>query len=297
MSSHPIAAAPGTATARASRLGRRTALRGWTLSLPAVVAMIALAGVPVLTVVAGAFSTQGMDAVQIIVNNPSFARMIRNTVVWVLISPTGTMLVGYAAAIAINTKGVRLRGMWRSLLMIPWITPTVAAATAWKWIFSRDFGTLNGMLQTLGLIDEPISWLTDPYLVLPALALVQVWCTFPFVMLMVGSGLESISDDVREAAELDGANGWQTLRSIVLPALRDVTFILVLITTVWSLNSFVPVWVITQGGPAGASTILPIELYRAFQDGSTASVSVIALLQLLVSMTIAWFYVRQSNRS
>ncbi|WP_420110511.1 carbohydrate ABC transporter permease [Pseudactinotalea sp.] len=258
--------------------------------------MIALAGVPLVTVILGALSREGVDAAGRIIANPAFGTMLRNTIIWVAISLVGAMVVGYLAAVALNTKGVRLQGMWRAMLLIPWITPTVAAATAWKWVFGRDFGTLNGILLSVGLIDEPISWLTDPVLVLPALALVQVWCTFPFVMLMVGSGLQSISDETREAASLDGASAIQTFRYIVLPALRDVTFILLLIVTVWALNSFVPVWVITRGGPAGSSTILSIELYNQFLNGNASSVSVFALLQLVVSMSIAALYVRQTRK-
>lgn len=285
-----------SARERAVRAERRLTRRGWLLSLPSVLALLALAGFPVVTVIIGAFSSAGMDAFKVIVGNPAFGRMIQNTIVWVVISLAGALVTGYLAALALNHRNMRFTGLWRSLLMIPWITPTVAAATAWKWIFGRDFGTLNALLQGAGIIDEPIAWLTDPTLVLPALALVQVWCTFPFVMLMVGSGLQSISDEVHEAAELDGAGPLQSFRHIVLPSLRDVTFILVLIVSVWALNSFVPVWVITKGGPAGSSTILPIELYQAFVNGSAASVSVIALFQLLLSMTLAWFYVRQTSK-
>lgn len=284
------------ARTRAARSARRTDRRGWLLSLPSVLVLIALAGVPALSVVLGAFSSDGLDAFRTIVNGPAFGRMMLNTLVWVVIALVGALVVGYLAAIALNHRGVRFTGLWRSLLLIPWITPHVAAATAWKWIFGSEYGTLNGLLQQAGLIDEPISWLTNTTLVLPALALVQVWCTFPFVMMMVTSGLQSIPDEVYEAAQIDGARASDTLRYIILPALRDVTFILVLIVTVWALNSFVPVWVITRGGPAGASTILPIQLYQEFLNGSAASVSVIALFQLAVSMTLAWFYVQRSQR-
>lgn len=285
-----------TAGSRDRRIRRRASVRAWSLSSPAVIAMVALAGVPLVTVIVGALSSEGIAAAERIVANPAFGTMLRNTVVWVAISLLGAMVVGYLAAAALNTRGIRLQGMWRAMLLIPWITPTVAAATAWKWVFGRDFGSLNALLLAMGVIDEPVSWLTDPVLVLPALALVQVWCTFPFVMLMVSSGLQSISDETREAASLDGASAIQTFRHIVLPALRDVTFILLLIVTVWALNSFVPVWVITRGGPAGSSTILSIELYNQFLNGNASSVSVFALLQLVVSMSIAALYVRQTRK-
>jgi multiple sugar transport system permease protein len=286
---------PATRSKRSAQLIRRVTLKGWLLSLPTIVVLIALAGVPVITVFIGAFSSDGLVAFQQIVKDPAFGQMMGNTGIWVVICLVGAIVIGYLAALALNHKSIKLSGVWRSLLLIPWITPTVAAATAWKWIFGRDFGTLNGLLMSIGVIHEPVSWLTDAHLVLPALALVQVWSTFPFVMLMVTSGLQSISDELYESAQLDGANAFHTLRYVILPALRDVTFILILIVSVWALNSFVPVWVITKGGPAGASTILPIQLYQAFQNGSASSVSIIAMFQLLVSMTLAWFYVRQSQ--
>lgn len=279
---------------RSVRMRRRLDLKGWLLSLPTIAVLTALAAVPVITVFVGALSADGAEAFMAVIKDPSFGRMMWNTLLWIVICLVGALVSGYLLALALNAKRVKLVGMWRSLLLIPWITPNVVAATAWKWVFGRDFGTLNGVLQQLGIIQEPVSWLTDPYLVLPAVALVQVWCTFPFVMLMVTSGLQAIPEEVYEAARLDGANAWHTLRHIILPALRDVTFILVLIVTVWALNAFLPVWVITKGGPAGASTILPVALYQAFQNGSVSSVAVIALFQLVISMTLAWFYVRRS---
>lgn len=290
----PRDAATASIAQRSAQMRRRLDLKGWLLSMPTIVVLTALAAVPVITVFVGALSADGAEAFMMVVKDPSFGRMMWNTLLWIVICLVGALVCGYLLALALNAKRIKLVGMWRSLLLIPWITPNVVAATAWKWVFGRDFGTLNGALQSMGLIDEPVSWLTDPYLVLPAVALVQVWCTFPFVMLMVTSGLQAIPEEIYEAARLDGANAWHTLRHIILPALRDVTFILVLIVTVWALNAFLPVWVITKGGPAGASTILPVALYQAFQNGSVSSVAVIALFQLVISMTLAWFYVRRS---
>ena len=282
---------------RGSRRVRRERVLGLSLTLPTVLLMLALTAVPVIEVVYGAFSEDGRRAYSRLVRTPGFPQMLRNTMEWVVICVVGAVLLGFLAALVLSQKRLRWPGLWRSILLLPWITPAVVTATVWKWLYSRDYGMINGVLQRVGIIDEPVSWLTNSTVVLPALAMVQVWASFPFVMMLISAALQAVPEEVREAAQLDGANAVQVFFRVILPALRDIAFIVVLIVVVWSFNSFVPVWVITQGGPAGASNILAVQLYQQFQNGTSASVSVIALIQLVISMLFASVYVRQTRRA
>ncbi|MDQ7903635.1 sugar ABC transporter permease [Phytohabitans sp. ZYX-F-186] len=284
-----------TAPARAPRADARRAWTGRALTAPAVLVMVALAGLPMVTVVVGGFSASGWDALRDLAGSPAFGQMLRNTAVWVVLSVVGALVIGYAAALLLAHRSVRLPGVWRSLLLIPYITPAIVSATVWKWYLSRDFGLLNEALRRLGIVDGPVDWLSNTHVVLPALAAIQVWATFPFVMLFVSAGLQAIPAERFEAARLFGAGPFAILRYVVLPALRGVTFILVLIITVWALNSFVIIWVVTRGGPAGASTILPVTIYQAFKSGNYASVYAVAVIQLAVTMLLVGLYARRSQ--
>jgi multiple sugar transport system permease protein len=278
-----------TPAARAARNRRRT---GLALTLPAVLVMAGLTVVPVVSVVQRAISGDGRAAFGRLVASPDFVRVLLNTAVWTVVAVVGALVVGHAAALLMHSRYLRMAGFWRGLFMIPWIIPNVVGATVWKWNFSVDYGLVNHWLLQVGLIAEPIGWLSDPGVVLIALAVVQVWFTAPFIMLMVSAALTAIPEERVEAARIDGAGGLAVLRYIILPGIRTTTGLAALLMVVWALNSFTIIWVATGGGPAGASTILPILIYQAFQTGDAAMVSAVALIQLVVSMVFAVIYVR-----
>jgi multiple sugar transport system permease protein len=223
---------------------------------------------------------------------PNFWPVMLNTVVWTVASVVGALLIGYAGAVLFQSKHLRLTGLWRSLIMVPWIIPGVVGATVWRWTLSTDYGVLNQSLLDLGLIAEPVRWLSNPDLVLVAVALVQVWVTAPFVVLMVSAALAGIPEERYEAARLDGASGRQLFWYVVLPAIRTTTGIVVLTLAIWALNSFTIIWVMTSGGPAGSSTILPILLYQAFQNGDQGLVVAVAVLQVAIGAVFAVFFAR-----
>ena len=280
----------------AARRRARTDRRGWLLSLPSITVMILLTVVPLISVMVGAFSRAGWEKLETLFATPGFDKTLSNTVIWVAFGTVLTLVIGVVAAMALQHPGVRWPGLWRSLLLIPWITPTVVAATAWKWFYSRDYGMLNSLLQSVGLVEEPVSWLTDTSIALYAVAMVQVWATFSFVMLLVSAGLQGIPAELYEAARMDGASALRSFWSITIPSLKDILFIVALIVTVWMMNSFTKVWIMTKGGPAGATNILPVQLYRYFLFGDTTAIYVLAAIQLLFSMTVAALYVQRTRK-
>lgn len=275
----------------------RKARLGWLLSAPSILVMGALTVVPMVSMIVTALSASGLQKLGDLATLPSFAQMIGNTIVWLVIGSVGSMVFGFGAALAIQHSAIRLKGLWRSLLILPWITPSVVAATDWKWLYSRDYGILNALLLQIGAIPEPISWLTDTRVALVAVAMVHVWATFPFVMLMLSAGLQAVPDELYEAARLDGANRRQAFWNITVPSLRDIVFIVGLIVTVWTFNSFVPIWIITGGGPAGATNILSVQLYQAFLLGDYSTISIIAVIQLLFSLALAAVYVQRTRKA
>lgn len=284
---------PGTG---ATRSARRRDRQGWLLSLPSSLVMLLLTAVPLVTVLVGAFSPTGWSRLQTIVRTPGFGQTLENTLIWVVVGTLGAIVVGVTAALALQHPSVRRPGLWRSLLIIPWATPTVVAATAWKWFYNRDYGILNVLLERLGLIDGPVSWLADTSIALYAVAMVHVWATFSFVMLLVSAGLQAIPAELYEAARMDGANALRSFWHITVPSLRDNLFIVALIVTVWTMNSFLPVWVMTKGGPAGSTNIIPVQLYQYFLIGDRGAIYVLAAVQLIFSMAVAGLYVQRTRK-
>jgi multiple sugar transport system permease protein len=272
---------------------RKRRLRGHpvALMLPALVLTAILLAVPIIATIVRVISDGGAGLGQLFAM-PNFGQVMLNTVGWTIGAVIGAMLIGYVGAIVLQSKSLRLVGLWRSLIMIPWIIPGVVGATIWRWSLSTDYGLINRYLLDLGLISKPVNWLSDPGVVLWAVVVIQIWVTAPFVVLMVSAALAAIPEERHEAARLDGASAPKLLWYIVLPSIRTTTAIALLTLTIWALNSFTIIYVTTSGGPAGASTILPILLYQAFQNGNESLIAAVALLQLVIGGVLAVFFAR-----
>ena len=272
--------------------------------LPALFVSVLLTVYPVGSLVWTSLTNIGPDGVQFVgfanyvelFQMPRFARILGNTIVWTLLTTLGALILGCVAAVALEHRAVFLPGVWRAILLLPWIVPQVASATTWKWFYSSEFGMLNHMLMTVGIIDAPVAWLSSALVVLPAVALVQIWSTFPFVMLMVSAGLQSVDEAVLEAARLSGAGPWQEFRDIVVPSLRGVLFIVSLVIVVWALNSFTIIWVITQGGPAGRSSIFSIYVYESFRNFDLHRSAAASVILLVASLIFAIAYMARLRR-
>jgi len=267
--------------------------------LPGVIVAVLLTAYPTYSVVSASLfgdtakgnAFVGLDNFAALFRMPRMELYLWNSFLWVLITSTGALVLGVVAAFALEVRGIAFRGLLRSLLVLPWILPHVAAAIVWKWFYSSEFGMLNHVLQSLGVIRGPLNWLSDPALALGSTAVLQIWGTFPFVMLMVSAGLQSIDSSLLDAARVDGAGWFSEAIHIILPALRNVMFIVTLILVVWALNSLIPIWILTQGGPAGATSTMPIYIYSAFRDFNLSAASTASCLLLAVSLLFAGIYV------
>lgn len=261
------------------------------LILPAALLTVILMVIPIGTTIVRVISDGG-TGLERLFTLPNIGQVLLNTLWWTVGSLAGALVIGYLGALVLQSKKLRLVGLWRALIMIPWIIPGVVGATIWRWTLSTDYGILNQTLLDLGLIGAPVRWLSDPDIVLISVAIIQVWVTAPFVMLMVSAALSGIPEERFEAARLDGAGPIAIFWSIVLPAIRTTTGICVLTLSIWALNSFTIIWVTTSGGPAGSSTILPILLYQAFQNGDQALVSAVAIVQVIIGAGFAVLFAR-----
>ena len=200
-----------------------------------------------------------------------------NTFYYVGVSIVFQIVLGTATGILLNQR-FRGRALLRSLALIPWVIPGIVAATTWAWMFHTEFGIINYMLTSTGVVSAPIGWLTDRNVVMPALIAINVWKLFPFVAVMVLAALQTVPNELYESARVDGANFGQEVRFIMIPQIMPVLTALTLLLVIWGLNAITIIYTITRGGPANRTLITPIQIFRlafeSFQFNQAAALSV-----------------------
>ena len=228
-------------------------------------------------------------------SNKMFLKYSWNTLVWTFFSVVGQLVLGLCLALLINRE-MRGGSLLRSFLLIPYVVPAVAIALITKWIFNGDYGIASNWLQNLGLIDYKQSPLALYGGAMAVLIIVNVWRSYPFPMLIYWAALRGINKELYEAANVDGANRFQTFRYITLPQLKNTTIVLVILRIVWTATYFDLIWMVTGGGPAGSTTHLPIMIYQAsfgtFRIGYASAISILLGIVLFICII---FYVRKSG--
>jgi multiple sugar transport system permease protein len=215
-----------------------------------------------------------------------------NTLWWVSGSIVLQVVLGTAAAILLNQNFMG-RALVRSLTLIPWLIPGIVAATTWAWMFHTEFGIINYMLTSTGALDEPVGWLTRGNTVMPAMIAINVWKLFPFVAIMVLAGLQSIPNELYEAARMDGATYWEEVRHIMLPQIRPVVMAVTLLLVIWALNAITIIYAITRGGPANRTLITPIQIFRlAFENVEFNQAAALSVMFFAVVMLIVLAYLK-----
>ncbi|MCG5214169.1 carbohydrate ABC transporter permease [Streptosporangium sp. KLBMP 9127] len=235
--------------------------------------------------ISGEWTFTGVDNYARLFDDPIFMSSLRVTLVYVAIYVPLTVLVALGTALLLNSV-IFMRGLFRGMLFLPYVTSFIFAGVIWKWVYDFD-GLINGLLAHLDL--GPIGFLDDTALVLPSLALVQVWKGFGYSMLILLAGLKSIPSSYLEAARVDGASAWQRFRSIVLPLLRPALFFVLVIETIGGFQTFDMIYVMTGGGPSRASYNLVYALYdqgfKFFNLGYAATIGIVLfVLVFVVSM-------------
>jgi multiple sugar transport system permease protein len=184
---------------------------------------------------------------------------------------TARILLGLALAFLLNSRTLqrlRLTTPARLLLIVPWATPPVVAIIVWRWMLDPRVGSINHALMWLGVVDQPIPFLSDANWVWPAIITIITWNTLPLVTLTFLASLQSLSSELIEAAEIDGASRLQVLRYIYLPHLKPAIIVMVLMSTFWTFNNFIYVWLTTGAGPGLYTNVMATEVYiKGFIDG------------------------------
>jgi ABC-type sugar transport system permease subunit len=203
----------------------------------------------------------GLDNYRTIFAIPQFGTVLRVSLTWTLASVVSEAIIGTLVALLLN-RSFRWRGLFRALLLVPWVMPAVVTAVIWRWLYHAEFGVVNQILAPLALYPEKHNWLGDPRTALWAVIVANIWRGFPFWMTMILAGLQAIEPEIYQAARVDGASAWQLFRYITLPNLRVVLTITSILSFVGNFNNFTLIYALTEGGPIDSTKILPIFIWE-----------------------------------
>lgn len=292
---------------------RRGQLQPYVLSAPALLIVALLFLFPSIYNVVLAF--QGLSPFQApsdaewvglknfanVIGDSQFAGAAFNTVFWLtLVTVLLRLALGLGLAVALHSPVLRrwkVRGLARTMALIPWMVPPVVAVAAWRWILDGDSGVLNQALEALGLVGSGVPFLAQTSTVWWCIVAIVVWRELPFAVMVLLAGLQSIPDEQYEAASLDGAGRWTSFRSVTLPNLRPVITVVVLVTVIQTFNNFVYVWLTTGGGPGTFTAVLATELYStAFFANDLGGASAIGLVMTAIMAVFAIAYMRVTAR-
>jgi arabinogalactan oligomer/maltooligosaccharide transport system permease protein len=211
------------------------------------------------------------------------------TLVWTVSCVVFHYTIGLGLAVLLN-RPLRMRGLYRVLLILPWAVPSFVSAFAWRFMFNEKFGLFNGLLSAVGL--NPVAWFDNQWTSLATAVITNVWLGVPFMMVSLLGGMQTISLELYEAATIDGASPWQRFINITLPGLRSVSSTVVLLGTIWTFNMFPVIFLVTGGQPAGQTEILVTGAYRAAFQGirnySLASTYGVLILSILLIFATAY---------
>lgn len=231
----------------------------------------------------------GLKNYEKLIGDPEYRRSVVNTVKFTALSIAVKCVLGMFMALALN-QSFRGRNAVRALLMIPWTLPNIVVVYNWRWIFSPSGGIANHILKSLHLIDRDLVWFGSAGLALFTVVVANVWRGTPFFGVSILAKLQTISKDYYEAADIDGASLFQKFRYITFPEVRDVTVLSALMSTIWTINEFETIYLLTGGGPNGATEVMNVYSYktamRSMMLGRGIAVAVLAMpvLMLLIGL-------------
>jgi multiple sugar transport system permease protein len=216
------------------------------------------------------------------------------TLLFTVVGVFGSWIVGLVFALVLKAR-LPASGVFKVLLLLPWVVPVVVTATAWNWLVATPQSPLPVLAKALGFGD--VLFLADPTLAIILVCLFKVWVSFPFMMMMSSSALAAVDTNVYEAARVDGANRWQTFRHISMPIIARSTYISWILMTIFCVNDFPTIFLLTGGGPANATMSLVVMAYtttfQSFQPGPGVAIAFMMTLVLVVISTVLYRQIRK----
>lgn len=231
-----------------------------------------------------------------VITSRGFGQVMLNTLIWTAVN----MLVMYLLAILAATllqSIKRGKVVFRTILLLPWVVPAAVAGVLWRFMLHVNYGVINDILLRIGLITQPIGWLSNPHTSLASVMVTYIWKVYPYVMILLMAGLEAIPKHLYEAARIDGATGWEQFRHVTLPLLAPITRVVVVLMGIWTFNAFDLTYIMTRGGPLYSSEVLAMRIYTtAFTDFRFGLASATSVLAFLMTFAFAGLYTAWTKR-
>lgn len=272
----------------------RTASYGWEFVAPALLLIGMFVVLPCIWGIGMSFAQYdgiaparfvGVANYSRLAGDPMVPATLINTFLYVLLTLPLGLALALAVALALNAKWFRGRNFVRGLYFLPNVTSLAAVAFVWQWLLNPEFGLLNAGLRGVGL--PALGWLSDPHLAMPSVAAVGLWQGLGFTVLIYLSGLRGISEEIHEAARIDGAGAWAGFRNITWPLLMPTTMFLTIMGVIGGFQVFQSVYVMTQGGPLDRTRVYLYYLWQsAFQNLEMGYASAMAVLLFAIVMLL-----------
>ena len=308
MSANEAALAHG-APARALPLGTwlKRVLVPYAYLSPTVLLLLVLMVVPIVIVFG--YSLQdavittkqshyvGLENYVDVLTSDKFRTALGNTVVFVVVSVVAHMLIGLGFALLLNSDVLSsaAKAVFRTIFVLPWLLTVAIIAILWRLLLNPN-GVVNAVLSALSLVTGQHEWFADPDLALGVVTFINIWSGYPFFMISILAGLQGIPRDLYEAAEVDGAGVLRRFWSITVPQLRPIIISMALLDVIWTSQQFALIWMTTGGGPLSRTEMLSTFTYKmAFSNYDFSGASASAVIVLVLSMVLAFFYVRSQK--
>ncbi|WP_323168870.1 sugar ABC transporter permease [Pantoea agglomerans] len=282
-------------------LRQREQRQAWVLLAPMLLVMLLLTAWPLLRTIWLSFTDAaligsgetpawiGLENYLYALSDPDFRASIWRTLYFTLVSVTVEGIIGVLVALLLNQKFIG-RNVLRVLVILPWALPTIVNAMMWRLNFNPDYGSINALLSQLGIIDGYRSWLGSPEAALNAVMFADIWKNYPLVTLLVLTALQSIPEDLFEAARLDGASAWRRFRAITFPAIVAPLGVALVLRTIDAFKIFDIIYVMTRGGPVDSTKTLSFFVYQEsfsyLRAGSGAAYAILMTLMCALLITL-----------
>lgn len=228
---------------------------------------------------------------QTLMEEEAFWTAFKNGLIFSFSTVLLQLVFGVAIALLLNRKFAG-RAVARGLVLLPYVIPAIGAALIWQWMYNDLLGIINRVLISLRIIDQSVAWIGDPDWAMIGVIVVAVWKMFPFVIICVLARLQTIPEELYDAARVDGANAFFRFKDITIPQLRHILFVVILLRFVWMFNDFEMIWLLTKGGPVDTTTTLPIFTYlTSFKqfELSLGMATTILMMLFLIIVSIIFF--------
>jgi multiple sugar transport system permease protein len=296
-----------SAPTRPTRYGKPLSDRtfGFLLTVPALALFAAVIAYPLIGALTTSLFKQslvipgrrfiGLDNFAAVLDG-QFSPVLRNTLEFTIGATLIPVVLGFALALALNSR-LPGRAVLRGMFIFPWVIPGVVVSFVWLWIFNANYGVLNGLLLRLHFISEPIVWLGQPGSAMWSVIIAKSWASFPWIMVMLLAGLQTVPATLHEAAGIDGAGILRRFWHVTLPHLRGILGVVVLLEIIWNFQHFDMIYVLTNGGPAGATTTFAVAVYNtAFKGFDLGRAGALGALWMVLLLGLVVVYLRVSER-